>query len=372
MGMSGIITRNFMPTFEDLNLDGSDPRRVTLLYKQGDSLVCLINRDLEEVRFDRPVRNAFLLEMFGESRDVSSFEEIRFHKKDVGNVSYVVTESKEDLNPEKVDKRKVPYVVRKDFCSDVVLNGEGLDAKIDEMLKCESQKRLTHLEEIADKGLIRCLMGTEKIKQINQACQESWEGLYYQLISLFHEEQDSVPVGEHDIRDSDKRLKDLFKDPRKLKRLKQIGKTINLGALVALLPPNSIELLEYEVGKKYNKRFKAEQTEEEKAGAAIGNLLFKNPKALPGIRRGYAEFKRYADITTYGSQLALTSYALFNWSPWLSVPLLVPTVISGITRVNNLVRSGFQDYGGVVSTILRKAIDSKIQDLESENKPNQE
>ncbi|MEI8076050.1 MAG: hypothetical protein WCH78_14985 [Bacteroidota bacterium] len=56
MQLSGIIPSTLLP-IRDQNNDDGNPRRVTLVHKNKDSLVAILSRGIEEVDFEKPIED---------------------------------------------------------------------------------------------------------------------------------------------------------------------------------------------------------------------------------------------------------------------------------------------------------------------------
>jgi hypothetical protein len=360
MKVLDIIPTAFLPR-TDQEKGSKDPRRLTLLYKKVTGLVCLLSRGLGEVSFDKPVEDAIILRMFG-PKNVSAAYESRlvFHERKLANDSYVTLRKLDDLNDRTIPK-KIPFTRRDFFLSEFVQTG-GLNTKIDELLFVLNRRLIVTCEEIADLGVLRG-MNSKKVRDEIETYEKVGASIYSEVSGLFHEERESVPVRKHDFFVSDRSLDNYFDDPRPMyRRIKENLTLCGLVPIISLLPPSVPDILAGELKDKYEKRFSAVKDEQEQAAIALGEFAFCNPKLMSGLRRAYFEIKAMGNLGLYGIQAAANTYAICNFSPWVWVPLTIPTAITGITMARNAIRSGGQDYSGVIPTFLEKLIQYKLQD----------
>jgi hypothetical protein len=358
-----IIPTSFLPIIGP-ELDGAEPRRITLLHKNGTTLICALSRSIEEVSYDKPMEDSFILKMLDRDNVTLSYEQnITLRERKVGNKSYTLTETPLMLSEEKKkEKKKLPFLRSGEFISDIVQSGEGLDSKINDLLSISNEYITAYCEEIADHGLIR-LLKSKKIKDVKERSKEIGAAIYDQVNGLFHEEHDEPRIKKHDLYVADRAVKDYFDDLRSTpKKITALVKSFALlGAASIIMPPSLPEVVEKTLRKKYEQRYESMTDENEKEAIALSEFALCNPKLISGIRRGYFEFKKVADITTFSLQLAANAYILSHWSPWLSIPLTIPTVLTGATMFRNAVRSGWQDYSGILATEIEKTIQKEIE-----------
>lgn len=354
MKITTIIPSNFLPVLpQEQDKDDSNPRRVTLIHKRDDTLVCLLSRDLNEVTYENPVENALVLRMFGPEKISFTYEpQVTFHKRGIGGERfYTLVGVRSDIS-DKITKKKIPFLGPQDLLSDMVPNGGRLDKKVDDLISTANDYIVAYCETIADRGLLRAI-NDKKMKEIRAHFKEVKSTVYNEVDGLFREENDNTPVRKSDIRVADRSLDDYFNDPRPLsRRIKNLATLGQVIPILAISPSSAIDFLEQEIKVKYDKRFSQIEDEEEKEAIALSGFAISNPKLMSGIRRGYFEAKAVSNIGLYTLQLLATGYAIHNWSPWLSVPMSISAGITGVTMIRNALRSGGQDYSGIISTGL--------------------
>src|SRR3989339_93317 len=358
-----MIPTSFLPIVGP-ELDGADPRRITLLHKNGPTLVCALSRSIEEISYDMPMEDSFILKMLDRDNVTLSFEQnITLRERKVGNKSYTLTEIPHMFSEEKKkEKKKLPFLRSGEFISDIIQSGDGLDGKVNDLLSISNEYITACCEEVAHHGLIR-LFKSEKIKNVKKRSKEVGAAIYDQVNGLFHEERDEPRIKKHDLYVADGAVKDYFDDLRSTpKKIAALVKSFALlGVVSIIMPPSLPEVIEKTLRKKYDQRYEKMTDENEKDAIALSEFALCNPKLISGIRRGYFEFKKVADLTTYSLQLAANAYIISHWSPWLSVPLTIPTIVTGTTMLRNAVRSGWQDYSGIISTKIEKSVQKEIE-----------
>jgi len=361
MVVSALIPSSVLPILPPEH-DSSEPRRITLVNKRGDSLVCLLSRGIEEVTYETPLQDVLVLRMFGPKKVRITYEpEVTFHRRDIdAERHYSVVGVKNGLT-DKVDKKKIPFLGPKIFLSDIVSNGVGLNKKIDDLLDLANERIIAYCEAIADRGIFR-LRKDKRLRDIYSRAEEIEARIYKDIYGLFHEEQDNRPIRRNELRAADRSLDDYFSDPRPIsKKIKNYTKVFFIWIpLVSLLPSSLIDYFEKQTKSRYEKRFSQIEDEKEQAAIALSEFAIANPKLIAGIRRGFSEFKALSNLTIYSLQLSIAGYAVYNWSPWISIPIGIPTAITGATMVRNAVRSGFQDYSGIISTAIESNLRKEL------------
>src|SRR3989344_8460146 len=126
-----VIPTGWLPVLPP-DLDGSDPRRVTLIHKRKDVLACILSRGMEEVVYDKPVEDALLLKMYGRDRvSVGYQSKVTLRKRDVARGAYTVVETEDVFLDDNILKFKIPFFRSRDFISDFVKSGVNFDKTID-------------------------------------------------------------------------------------------------------------------------------------------------------------------------------------------------------------------------------------------------
>lgn len=362
-----LIPGSLMP-LPPLDLEGPDARRITLLHKRKDVLACVMHRGLEELTLDKPVEDAFTINMYGPNHvSIRYLAALTASGRPVGKKAYTLLSKDDSVN---ITKVKIAFLRESNKFHDVVTSGTGLDEKMSSLLEVSNKYLITICEEIADRGFFRGLtFPSEKLKQIKREKTEIGASIYRQINALFGEEPSEEPVRKADLYVADRSLGNHILDPRKTStRIKGLSGILLAAPLAAaLLPAAFPDLFNDAMREQYKKRFDSISDEKEKEAIALSEFAACQPRMMSGLRRAYFEVKAVGDISTYALQLGLTSYAVANWSPWLSVPMALPTAITGLVKLKNALQSGGQDYSGVISSVFNYACNKKLsEERESE------
>ena len=209
-GVGTIIPTSFIP-LPPPELDGIDPRRVTLLHKKGDTLVCIVARGSEEISYEKPIEDAIVIKMYGKKVVFVGFEpKLTLRERKVGDKSYTIT-NVENLLSNKIESKKIPYLRSAEFVSEFVEAGNNLDKKINDALTASNERLFAYCESISDFGFFKGIR-SKKIKEANKKCVEVGASIYSDLEGLFHEEPDNIPVRKHDLKVIDRKLPNYFVD----------------------------------------------------------------------------------------------------------------------------------------------------------------
>ncbi|MEI7719042.1 MAG: hypothetical protein WCI72_04190 [archaeon] len=345
----------------DRSRDGENPRRLTLLHKQKGGLVCLLSRGMEEVAFDKPIEDAFLLTLYGPKEVKIAYQsEITLSERKLPDGSSYLVVNERDATSDKIKPKRIPFARKDYFLSEFVQPGK-LDGKLDSLIEIANERLTVILESIADSGFIR---GThsKKVKENGVKYDEVGAALFEEVAGLFHEEKDSVPVRKHDFYALDVGLKRFMSKPKsKLDTLKGYAQVFGyVLPAISLLPACAPEYIAAELKSRYEKRFSVVDNEKERAAIALSEFALANPKLLAGVKRGYSDLKAFGSLQMSLVQLGLT-YGACELTPWLGIPMVLGSAMSGATIVRNAVRSGGTDFSGVTASLLNKLLINNLR-----------
>lgn len=351
MKVADIIPTGYLPPLAPA-LDGAEPRRVALIHKRHPTYSCVLSRSMETLSYDKPIEDAFAINLFDREHVTIFYKpKITFHPRMISKDAYYTFVEFKNLISNKIQREKIPFVKSGELVSDIIAFGEGLDGKVNALFSAANEQVVALCESIADNGFLRAGQ-SPRLKETRVRYKEIGCELYNQLAGLFHEEPDEKPLKKHDLRVADRRFGNYFTDPRRYSR-KVKNHFLLWGALIPTLsvaPASLPDLLEKHLRKKYEKRFDTMLQEEEKEAIALSEFAVCNPKMMSGIRRGYFELKAIGDLGTYALQLAANVCVFSYLSPWISIPLVLPTALTSAVMLRNALRSGGQDFSGILST----------------------
>ena len=65
---------------------------------------------------------------------------------------------------------------------------------------------------------------------------------------------------------------------------------------------------------------------------------------------GYNKLLEYSEDWGLWLTLLSNGYVIANFSPWISIPISIPTILTGFCKVRNAFKSGGRDFSGIFST----------------------
>ena len=101
--------------------------------------------------------------------------------------------------------------------------------------------------------------------------------------------------------------------------------------------------------------------EEKAAQAAVSEHFMAHPRMYNGCMKIIEILKHTANLSMYTGQLGLTAAAYNYTHPVISYPIIGATAISGLTILNNLIKTGGSDSSGVISTQARKGLMKRME-----------